>query len=118
MLGFDLRCAWQVIAARPFGPSASMMLAYVMASTLFAAASVHELLEGGRHWFAIQRAQLEAHLEQLMRLCEARTGFQRTARPTDEHYIPEAAHAQRLTEWPPLRMKTSWPGPAAVPRAP
>ncbi len=95
-----------------------MLFAYAMASALITAASVHELLEGSRHWLAIQRAQLEAHLESLMRLHEERQRFCRVVKLLEEHYIPEAFHAQRLTEWPPLRVKSGWPGPIAVPRAP
>ena len=116
MFSFDLNRVWRSIVEGPIGLSVSMLFAYAMASALFTAASVNEWIEGGRHWLAAQRAQLEWHLESLISLWDERAARQLGS--LREYYIPEAVHAQRLTEWPPLRVKSGWPGSIAVPQAP
>ncbi len=91
-----------------------MLIAYALASALVTAASVHELINGGRHWLASLRLELHAH--SLAALCDERLGWH--ALPTLDLFIPESIHVQRLTEWPPLRVRSAWPGCCAVPRAP
>ncbi len=91
-----------------------MFVAYALASALVTAASLHEWISGSKHWIASIRLKL--HARSLAALCDERLGWH--ALPPLELFIPESIHVQRLTEWPPLRMRSAWPGCCAVPRAP
>ncbi|MCS6773794.1 MAG: hypothetical protein NZ693_06760, partial [Thermoflexales bacterium] len=113
---FDLERAKQAVIYGPIGLGVSMLLAYGLACALVMAASVQTLIEDGRHWLASHRVQLQLHADNtLAALCDERLGWHALLIAV---YIPESVHVQRLTEWPPLRVKSAWPGCCAVPQAP
>ncbi|BCX05985.1 MAG: hypothetical protein KatS3mg053_3923 [Candidatus Roseilinea sp.] len=111
----DLERIKRDIATGPIGLYVSMCFAYAMLCALIAASTVNELLEDGRHLLQTPRLDLQLEFKALIVLCHEKLGYH-TLPSAD--FIPETAQLDRVIGFIPSCMKSAWPGPAAVPRAP
>lgn len=109
----DLERIKRDITTGPIGLYVSMCFAYAMLCALIAASTVNELIEDGRH--LLQAPRLKLHLEFKAPLVLFHEQLE--ALPSADS-IPETAKLDRVIGFIPLCMKSAWPGPAAVPRAP
>ncbi|GEM_PF-2246834 len=106
----------QAILNGPIGLYVSVCFAYALLCATIAASTVHDLLEDGKHLLHSYRLDLHLELKALIALCYEQLGQHRL--PSAD-FIPETAQLDdRVIGWFPACVKSAWPGPAAVPRAP
>lgn len=111
----DLERIKRNIASGPIGLYISMLFAYATLCALICAATFHELLEDGRNFLTTQRLDLQLEFKALIVLCHEHLGHHTL--PAAE-FVPEPIQLDRIIGWLPLCLKSAWPGPTAVPRAP
>lgn len=111
----DLERIKRDIMTGPIGLYVSMCFAYAMVCALVTASTVNELLEDGRHFLQAPRLDLHVEFKALIVLCHEQLGYQ-TLPSAD--FIPDTTKLDRVIGFIPLCVKSAWPGPAAVPRAP
>lgn len=111
----DLERIKRDITTGPIGLYVSMCFAYAMLCALIAASTVNELLADSRHFLQAPRLDLQLEFKALIVLCHEQLGCH-TLPSAD--FIPETAKLDRVIGFIPSCVKSAWPGPAAVPRAP
>jgi hypothetical protein len=115
----DLMTLRRDILMGPIGMGISMMSAYIFFLALFTRHWVLSLCEDGRQFLAAQHIELHLELKlqpaPMVLLCHEHLG----AHPLSLACLtPAATQPDRVISWAPCSIKSAWPGPASVSRAP
>lgn len=115
----DLMTLRRDILMGPIGMGISMMSAYIFFLALFTRHWVLALCEDGRQFIAAQHIELHLELNlqpaPMLLLCHEHLGH---AHLPMAFLTPNATQANRVITWAPCSVKSAWPGPASVSRAP
>jgi len=119
MKRIDLMTLRRDILMGPIGMGISMMSAYIFFLALFTRHWVMALCEDGRQFLAAQHIELHLELNlqpaPMVLLNHEHLGHHNLS---FAHLTLNATQANRVIMWAPCSIKSSWPGSAAVSRAP
>lgn len=119
MRRIDLMTLRRDILMGPIGMGISMMSAYVFFLALFTRHWVLALCEDGRQFIAAQHIELHLELNlqpaPMVLFCHEHLG---NTHLSTAFLTPDSTQVDRVITWAPCSMKSAWPGPASVSRAP